>query len=137
MAKGVGLDGNEGPGLLPLVRAVVHDDLREVRRLLNMSPLLLRARLHAGATRANAGEFWFEEINHYLYAGDTALHAAAAGYRNGIARELMIKGAEINARNRRGAGSLHYAADGGPGVGGRKAEAQAEMIRLLIEHVVG
>ncbi len=46
-----------------------------------------------------------------MYAGDSALHMAAAGYRWHIARELLEKGADHAAKNRRGAEPLHYAAD--------------------------
>jgi hypothetical protein len=52
-------------------------------------------------------------IFHWLYAGDTALHLAAAGYRDKIARTLLAAGADPNAAaNHRRSGPLHYAADG-------------------------
>ena len=41
--------------------------------------------------------------------------SSAAGYRRGMARKLMAMGADVRARNRRGAEPLHYAADGSPG----------------------
>jgi len=61
------------------------------------------------------------------------LHAAAAGYRVEIARELLRHGADVAARNRRGAQPLHYAADGGPGSQTWNPEKQAAMISYLIE----
>jgi hypothetical protein len=123
----------ESPGsseVLSIMRAIIRGDNAEVARLLGVSPLLARERLAAGATRAGAADFFFEEIRHYVYAGDTPLHAAAAAYRKEMAHLLIEMGAEIAAQNRRGAQPLHYAADGGPGV---RAGVQAEVIALLIE----
>jgi ankyrin repeat protein len=61
------------------------------------------------------------------------MHAAAAGYRLGIAKELVEKGANVTAANRRGAEPLHYAADGGPGLRTWNPAAQAEIITFLIK----
>ena len=119
--------------MLALVRAIVRDDTSEVARLLGTSPLLAQRSLAVGATRAGATDFFFEEIGHYLYAGDTPLHVAAAAYRREIARELLKRGAKVAAVNRRGAAPLHYAADGGPVVRSWNPVAQAEMITLLIK----
>jgi ankyrin repeat protein len=118
--------------MLALVRAIVRDDKSEVARLLGTSPFLAQRSLAVGATRAGAKGFYFEEIGHYLYAGDTPLHAAAAGYRRDIAKEVLKNGANVAAVNRRGAAPLHYAADGGPAVRAWNPAAQAEMITLLI-----
>jgi ankyrin repeat protein len=57
---------------------------------------------------------------------------AAAGYRTEIARRLLAAGANVRARNRRGAEPLHYAADGQPGGANWKPEAQAAVIACLI-----
>ena len=116
--------------MLLLMRAIIRGDEAEVARLLGVSPLLAREPLAAGATRAGAADFFFEEIRHYLYAGDTPLHAAAVGFRRDTAELLIELGADVAARNRTGAEPLHYAADGGPGAW---AQAQAEMIAFLIE----
>jgi ankyrin repeat protein len=123
----------EAPGVISLVRAIVRDDGPEVAKLLEASPILARECLAVGATRGAAPDFYFGEINHYLIAGDTPLHAAAAGYRNDIARALIKNGANVNAENRRGATPIHYAADGGPVFRSWNPEAQAEMIVLLIK----
>src|SRR5881394_954894 len=64
-----------------------------------------------GATRDNASAFFFSEIAHYLYAGDTALHMAAAAFRRPVAKLLIAHGADCHAQNRLGATPLHYAAD--------------------------
>lgn len=103
------------------------------RKLLHASPGLAREAAAAGATRTTAREYYFEEISHYLYEGDTALHIAAAGYRLTLAGDLLRHGAEPDARNRRGASPLHYATEGGPGLIHWDPEAQAAVIRMLIE----
>jgi ankyrin repeat protein len=95
--------------------------------------LLARECLAVGASRQGPTIFSLEEFPHYLYAGDTPLHAAAAGYRTEFARELIGKGANVAARNRRGAEPLHYAADGAPVCRTWNPQAQAEMIAFLIK----
>jgi len=94
-----------------LVRAIVDGETEKVSCLIAKSPDLVRERAAVGASRESEGEYFFEEIRHYLYAGDTALHMAAAGFRWQIAEELIGKGADCSAKNRRGAEPLHYAAD--------------------------
>ncbi len=119
--------------LVALVRAIVVDDTTEALRLLAASPELVRARAEDGATRQAAKDHYFEAIAHYLYAGDTALHIAAAAYRREIVRTLIAEGADVRARNRRGAEPLHYAADGAPGSRGWNPSAQAATVASLIE----
>ena len=123
----------ENPLLLPLIRAIVGDDVSEATRLIKECPDLARQSLLTGATRQSAANFYFKEIEHYLYAGDTPLHAAAAGYRYSIAESLVQNGAHVAARNRRGAEPLHYAADGSPGSHAWNPQAQTEMIVLLLD----
>ena len=123
----------ENPKVLALVLAIVRDDAAEVARLLGRAPSLARECLDVGAMRQGATDFFFREINHYVYAGDTPLHAAAAGYRKDLAHALIQNGARVGAKNRRGAEPLHYAADGGPACRGWDPAAQAEMIVFLIE----
>ena len=78
-------------------------------------------------------EFFLEDIQHYVYAGDTALHVAAASYQEEITAELIARGADVRARNRRGAEPLHYAADGVPGSSHWNPAAQAATIEYLID----
>jgi ankyrin repeat protein len=73
------------------------------------------------------------EIGHYIYAGDTALHVAAAAHQQEIVQKLIAAGANVRARNRRGAEPLHYAADGMPGSHTWNPPAQAETVARLIE----
>ena len=119
--------------LATLLRAIVADDTVAATRLLAASPALASARAEAGATRQQAQAFYLVEIEHYLYAGDSALHVAAAAYRPAIIGRLISAGADVDARNRRGAQPLHYAADGGPGSPVWDARAQAEAVACLIE----
>ena len=81
-----------------------------------------------GATRQGASTFFFADIAHYLYEGDTALHMAAAGFRRRVAALLVAHGADWRARNRRGAQPLHYAADANRW----DPTAQAETIKYLM-----
>jgi hypothetical protein len=102
-----------------------------VLKLLATSPALAQATLRAGATRATADDF-LSEIKHYVYAGDTALHVASAAHRPEVARKLIGLGADVAARNRRGATPLHYAADGIPGSPGWDPVSQSATIACLI-----
>jgi ankyrin repeat protein len=94
-----------------LLRAVISGDEAVVAQMLAANPGLATAHVDEGATRQNAAEFFFEEIAHYVLAGDTALHMAAAAFESRIAKLLVRGGAMCRARNRRGAEPLHYAAD--------------------------
>jgi ankyrin repeat protein len=68
-----------------------------------------------------------------VYAGHTALHVAAAAYEIEFARTLVGAGAEIDAKNRRGAEPLHEATSGGPGSPGWDPARQVAMVAYLIE----
>jgi hypothetical protein len=77
---------------MTLVRAVVANDVVTVERLLGTAPDLAHARIEEGAARQAAAEYYFEEIEHYAYAGDSALHIAAAAHRPDIVRILLAAG---------------------------------------------
>jgi ankyrin repeat protein len=113
---------------LDFVQLVVRGDIDEVSHRLAADPSLSTTRAEAGAARNNARDFFFAEIAHYLYAGDTALHLAAAAFRRPLAKLLIANGADCGARNRRGAQPLHYAAD----TNHWNPDAQAETIRHLL-----
>lgn len=122
-----------GPAdLQPLIRAILDDDIAQVAQLLEGTPALATQSLVTGAERQSAVQFFFPQIGHYLYAGDTPLHAAAAGYRIAVAKALLASGASVAAANRRGATPLHYAADGRAVSCVWHSDAQAEMISLLV-----
>ena len=114
------------------MRTIVAGDEASAARMILASPGLVRASLPEGATRQGSADFWFETIGHYVYRGHTALHVAAAAYRHAIVVRLIEAGADLRARNRRGAEPLHYAADGAPGSPSWNPGAQAATIAALI-----
>ena len=117
---------------MTLLRAIAARDEREVLRLLTASPDLATQAVKTGASRQNSTSYFFNEIAHYVYAGDTALHIAAAAYARDIATMLLDRGAGVHSRNRRGAEPLHYAVDGSPGSPGWNASAQDAIVECLI-----
>ena len=125
MAEGEGPVGD-------LISAIVAGDDPAVRDLLAAHPDLTMAQMGAGATRAEARAYFIDEIRHYVYAGDTALHIAAAAHSPDFVSALTSAGADVRAANRRGAQPLHYAVDGGPNAPRWDPVAQAETVRLLI-----
>lgn len=119
------------PALMTLIRAIGVDDAAALQQLA-ASPALAGVRVAQGATRRAAKNYYFDPIGHYVYGGDSALHVAAAAYRCEIAEKLIALGADVRARNRRGAEPLHYAADGAPGAPTWNPDAQAATIAILI-----
>src|SRR5271154_7100438 len=115
-------------GFLDFVRPVVNGEYDEVSRRLAANHSFATASSDVGATRQDASTFFFSEIAHYLYAGDTALHMAAAAFRRPAAGLLVAHGADCRAKNRRGAEPLHYAADANLW----DPTAQAETIAYLL-----
>jgi Ankyrin repeats (many copies) len=93
------------------VQAVIDGEVGAASRLLTTHPEFATTAFAVGATRGASAGFFHEDIAHYCYQGDTALHMAAAAFRRSTARLLVRKGAALDARNRRGAEPLHYAAD--------------------------
>jgi ankyrin repeat protein len=94
-----------------LIQAIVCGESSAVSRAIDGDPALAVQASAAGAGRDNAASFFFPEIGHYLYAGDTPLHIAAAAFQPEITGLLLEHGANCRARNRRGAEPAHYAAD--------------------------
>jgi ankyrin repeat protein len=119
--------------LMQLLRVIAVGDTTNASRLLATSPSLAIAQLEHGATRQIAIDYFLDEIQHYVYAGDTALHVAAASYRPELARELVSAGADVDAKNRHHARPLHYAAEGVPGSASWNPDAQTATIAVLIE----
>jgi hypothetical protein len=125
--------GSWDHALLEFARVVVAGDVATASRLLAASPDMARAWLEQGATRQGAKQYFLDEIRHYLYRGDTALHVVAAAYQYPLARELIAAGANVSAKNRRCAEPLHYAVDGMPGSRTWNPGAQAATVVALIE----
>src|SRR5262249_36173311 len=92
------------------------------------NPALATTPSPVGAARQGTGNYFFTDILHYLYAGDTALHMAAAAFQRPIAKLLVAHGADCRARNRRGAEPLHYAADANHW----NPKAQAQTVKYLL-----
>jgi hypothetical protein len=126
-------DACDESALWALLHAIIAREEDTVSRLLAASPSLARQAIRVGATRKASTTYYFEEIAHYVYAGDTALHVAAAAYQRQSAHGLIAKGAQPGARNRRGAEPLHYAADGTPGSQTWNPHAQEATVKYLIE----
>ncbi|WP_198681870.1 ankyrin repeat domain-containing protein [Kribbella rubisoli] len=82
---------------------------------------------------ARPDELFIGQCHAQLYEGDTALHAAAFAYDVQLARDLIARGADISARNRRGAQPLHAATNGVPGSTNWNPTAQQAIIQFLIE----
>jgi hypothetical protein len=119
--------------LREFVETIVAGDGEGVSRLLAASPELATARFGTGATRRGEDSFFLDSIKRWIYAGDMALHMAAAAYQAEIACMLLGAGANVRARNRRGQEALHYAAIGSPGSVPWNPGAQAWTIVCLIE----
>ena len=113
-------------GLKTLLKAILDDDRAGAKALLKADAALARG------TTADAS--YESRIAHWVYAGDTALHVAAAGHRTEIAEALLDSGADIGtAMNHRRSQPLHYAADGFLENPGWNASQQVATIRLLVE----
>ncbi len=115
-----------------VVEAIVSGDSTTAIRLLDASPQLARERAAQGATRQAPKQDFFDQILHYMYEGDTALHMAAAAYQPLVVEKLIAMDVDVRARNRRGAEPLHYAVDGGPGLPAWNPSAQTKIISRLI-----
>ncbi len=133
MAGDVTSSGNVSQtALLMLFRNIVAGDQAAALQQLAQSPSLAQLALITGAARENASVYFFTEISHYTYAGDTALHMAAAAHQVAIVTQLISNGAHVSAQNRRGATPLHYAADGAPGSTYWDPTAQYVIVEQLI-----
>jgi ankyrin repeat protein len=118
---------------MTLLRAIASRDEQKASRLLDASPGLAQQAAEVGATRQVSTAYYFKEIEHYVYSGDTALHIAAAAYARDISKKLLARGASVRARNRRGAEPLHYAVDGIPDSHTWNSAAQETIVECLIE----
>lgn len=116
----------KGGSFEALFEAIVADDRSQAKQLLKKEPAL--------ATELTKRPRLELRIPHWIYAKDTALHVAAAGYRVEIAKLLLDAGADPNsALNHRRRGPLHYAADGYIVSKLWTEKNQVAMIRLLFK----
>ncbi|MCU1398701.1 MAG: ankyrin repeat protein [Acidimicrobiales bacterium] len=115
------------PDVRSLIVAIGSGDRGLALRLLEASKEL------ASAALARSDEFFLEDCLAQLYAGDTALHAAAFAYDTELAHRLVELGADVRARNRRGAEPLHAATIGSPGTHHWDPPRQCAVILALAE----
>jgi hypothetical protein len=113
--------------LIGVLEAIAAGDGPRATALLDATPSLATA----GLPRRD--ERFLAERSAQVYEGDTALHAAAFSSDATLARELVGRGADVRARNRRGAEPLHAAVMGGPGSTNWDPSRQRAVIRYLIE----
>ena len=95
-AHGIGQAGRVSV-LAELFVTMAAEDRAAGEAILAASPSLVTAGL------ARADEFFVAARRAQVYEGDTALHAASFCYDADLARELIARGADVRARNRRGA----------------------------------
>lgn len=113
--------------LTRLLTAIANNDHNAAVGLLSATPSLAITGL------ARADEFFLAERLAQVYEGDTALHAAGFSYDSEMARDLIRRGADVRARNRRGAEPLHAAVIGVPGSASWNPPRQRDVIVYLIE----
>lgn len=113
--------------LTNLFEMIAVGDHDAAEALLASSPALVTGGLE------RSDEYFLAERRAQVYAGDTALHAAAFSYDSEFARRLLARGADIRARNRRGGEPLHSAMIGGPGSPTWNPTRQREIIVCLID----
>ena len=112
---------------------IVTRDRFALLRCINDNPALTRAALKVGASRQAEEGMFLRAIQHYVYAGDTALHVAAAAHWPEGVKLLLQHGADHTAKNRHWQTPLHYSCSGGPNNGDWNPKAQAEVIQALLD----
>ena len=112
--------------LTSLMVAIANLDQTGALELLDTTPSL------ATAGPARSDEFFLAERFAQVYEGDTALHAAGFSYDAEMARVLVTRGADVRARNRRGAEPLHAAVIGAPGSTTWNPARQRDVVLALL-----
>jgi ankyrin repeat protein len=118
--------------LMNLVTTILQGDVTAAAQMLADSPGVARASFQTGASRTSEKPYFLAQIGKCIYAGDTALHIAAAAYQVQVVELLIGAGADVCARNRFGYNPLHAASAGGPGSQSWNPAQQAATIRVLI-----
>ena len=110
-----------------LLMAIANRDHLAALGLLDSTPSLATVGL------ARGDEFFLAERLTHVYEGDTALHAAGFSYDAEMARDLIARGADVRAGNRRGGEPLHAAVIGVPGSTSWNPTRQRAVILALVE----
>ena len=118
--------------LMALVKVILAHDAERTAAVIAASSGLATACFQTGASRASEQPHFLTGISRFIYAGDTALHIAAAAYESEIAQQLIKAGADVRARNRFGYNPLHSAAAGNPASRNWNPTRQAATIRVLV-----
>jgi hypothetical protein len=118
--------------LTQLMRAIGSGQRDVALQMLTATPGLAVAALTKGS-RSSSDEFFLEACSAQIYFGHTALHVAASAYDVETARRLVAAGADVRARNRRGAEPLHAATSGSPGGPRWDPPAQIAIITYLLD----
>lgn len=119
--------------LLQLMRAIGAGDREASMRLVAARPDLATTSLAKAPRTEPSDECFLETCAVQIYVGHTALHVAASRYDLATASSLVAAGADVRAKNRRGAEPLHAATNGSPGSPQWNPEAQVAMITYLIQ----
>jgi hypothetical protein len=127
------MTANTDRELIRLVSLILQGDVGKVPGMIAASPGLATSCFQTGASRKSEEPYFLAQIGKYIYAGDTALHIAAAAYQVQIVEQLIGAGADVRARNRFGYNPLHAASAGGPGSQSWNPSQQAATIRMLVK----
>jgi len=124
---------NGDRALRALIDQIAAGATGQALRAVKAAPRLARLALAQGATHADPFSHFLTAIGHYVYAGDTALHVAAAAHQPAVARALLAAGADVAAANRRAAQPLHYAMDAAPGSPSWDPRTLRSTVEILID----
>jgi ankyrin repeat protein len=119
--------------LLRIMRTIASGDHEGAANAVGATPGIASAKLASGGTRTSSEQFFLQNCSLQLYAGDTALHVAAAAYDTDLARRLVAAGADVRATNRRRAEPLHSAVNGNPASSNWDPPRQAATETYLIQ----
>ena len=80
---------SEDAQLLVLFRTIASGDVVSVSRMIEASPGIAVDAIRIAASRSDAETYFLEAIRHNVYAGDTALHVAAAAHQRPTTEALI------------------------------------------------
>jgi hypothetical protein len=86
------MTANTDRELIRLVSLILQGDAGKVPGMIAASPGLATSCFQTGASRTSEEPYFLAQIGKYIYAGDTALHIAAAAYQVQIVEQLIGAG---------------------------------------------